>query len=199
MNNRVTGSAIKRLRTKSGMTQRQLGEQIGVGDKAISRWECGRGFPEITLLEPLSFALGVSVSELISGSNASNENKSANMLKSRFYVCPKCGNILFAAGEASVSCCGINLVFEKAQSATDEYGISIEYSDGELYVSTNHPMTKACHVSFMAAVSADRVQLVRLYPEGDASARFRREGVRDIYVYCKCHGLFRTSALKAKK
>lgn len=57
-----------------------------------------------------------------------------------------------------------------------------------------HPMSKDHYVSFIAAVSPDRVQIVKLYPEGDAAARFRRSGVRDVYTYCNRHGLFRAKA-----
>ena len=63
----VTGAAIKALREKKGLTQRDLAEQIGVSDKTISKWETGKGLPDITLLEPLSAALGISVTELLAG------------------------------------------------------------------------------------------------------------------------------------
>lgn len=194
MDRYVTGTMIKRLRERAGMTQQQLAARIDVGDKAISRWECGRGYPDITLLEPLASALGVSVAELVAGSDIENANRSANVLRSRLYVCPVCGNVLHAMGEAVVSCCGVSLPPLEAEPAEDDHAISVERVEDELYVSLAHPMTKAHHIAFLAAVSPDRMQLVKLYPEGAAAARFRRAGVRDIYAYCNHHGLFRVRA-----
>lgn len=47
------------------------------------------------------------------------------------------------------------------------------------------------YISFIAAVSADRIQMVKMYPEGSAQARFQISGVKQIYVYCNKDGLFR--------
>ena len=190
MDRYVTGAMIKRLRGGRGMTQGELAEHLDVSAKAVSRWECGRGYPDITLLEPLASALGVSVAELLAGTDVRNANRSANVLRSKLYVCPVCGNILTATGKAVVSCCGIALPPLEAEPAEGEHAISVELVEDELYVSLAHPMTKEHCISFLAAVSPDRVQLVKLYPEGDAAARFRRAGVRDVYAYCNHHGLF---------
>ncbi|MDD4312426.1 MAG: helix-turn-helix transcriptional regulator, partial [Eubacteriales bacterium] len=54
MNNYVTGSTIKLLREQKGYTQRQLAEKLMVSDKAVSKWESGRGLPDISLIEPLA-------------------------------------------------------------------------------------------------------------------------------------------------
>ncbi|NHM13637.1 helix-turn-helix domain-containing protein [Xiamenia xianingshaonis] len=197
MDRYVTGAMIKRLRESAGMTQLQLAERIDVGDKAVSRWECGRGYPDVTLLEPLAAALGVSVVELMAGTDVRNANRSSNMLRSRLYVCPVCGNALHAMGEAVVSCCGISLPPLEADAAEGEHAIKVEVVEDELYVSLEHPMDKGHHVSFLAAVSPDRVQLVKLYPEGDAAARFRRAGVRDVFAYCNRHGLFQVACAKS--
>lgn len=190
MDRYVTGAMIRRLREGRGLTQGELARLVDVGDKAVSRWECGRGYPDITLLEPLASALGVSVAELLAGADVSNANRSANVLRSKLYVCPICGNVLFAMGEAVVSCCGIALPPLEAEPAEGEHAIDVELVEDELYVSLAHPMSKDHHVSFIAAASPDRVQIVKLYPEGDAAARFRRSGVRDVFAYCNRHGLF---------
>ena len=189
MDRYVTAAMIKRLREERKMTQGELARIVDVSDKAVSRWECGRGYPDITLLEPLSAALGVSVAELVAGSDVHNSNRSGNALRSRFYVCPICGNALVAMGEAHISCCGITLPPLEADEATGDHAINVELVEDELYVSLAHPQNKGHYVTFLAAVSPDRVQLVRLYPEGVAAARFRRAGVRDIYAYCNRHGL----------
>ena len=97
--------AIKRLREERGLTQRQLACALGVTDKAVSKWESGRGLPDITLVEPLACALGVSVAELFAGDVRANANRAGNMLRSIFYVCPICGNVVHAMGEGSFGCC----------------------------------------------------------------------------------------------
>ena len=101
MNPYVTGDAIKKLREKNRYTQAELAEKLCVSDKTVSKWETGKGYPDITLLEPLVAALCVSVTELLSGNAVINSNVSANMRLSRFYVCPVCVNSL-SRGTADV-------------------------------------------------------------------------------------------------
>ena len=67
MNQYVTGAVIRTLRERSRMTQREFAEKLSVSDKAVSKWETGKGYPDITLLEPIADVFGVSVTELISG------------------------------------------------------------------------------------------------------------------------------------
>ena len=85
MNQYVTGTVIKELREKNKMTQLQLAEKLGVSAKTISKWETARGYPDITLLEPIADAFSVSVTELISGNTVTNSNISANMTRSLFF------------------------------------------------------------------------------------------------------------------
>lgn len=107
MNTYVTGSTIKTLREAQALTQAELAHRLGVTPKAVSKWETGRGLPDISLLQPLARELGVSVIELMRGAPVQNRNRAAHLLRSKLYVCPVCGNILHATGEATVSCCGI--------------------------------------------------------------------------------------------
>ena len=199
MNNYVTGAAIRRLREGKGMTQEALAEALYVSAKAVSKWETGRGFPDISLLEPLAQALGISVIELLSGEDVRNRNRSANMGKVRFYVCPVCGNVIMAAGEAVISCCGITLPPLEPEEADAAHRMTLETVEDEYFISVDHPMTKAHHISFLAAVSDQGVQLVRLYPEGDAQARFKINRVRHVYAYCNWHGLFRTDTARRRR
>ena len=67
MNSYITGPAIKQFREARKLTQAQLAEEIGVSDKAVSKWETGKGLPDISLVEPLANSLGVSVMELMNG------------------------------------------------------------------------------------------------------------------------------------
>ena len=196
MNSYVTGETIRRLREKKGMTQEALAERIFVSGKAVSKWETGRGLPDIALLEPLAEALGVSVIELMNGSAVCNRNRSANMNRGKWYVCPVCGNVIRACGEAVISCCGVTLPPLEAEQADADHGIRVETVEDEYYVTVDHPMAKEHYISFLAAVSDQRLQLVKLYPEGNAEARFKTGCVRDLYAYCNHHGLFQVRTRK---
>lgn len=196
MNQYVTGAVIKSLREKSQMTQLQLADKLGVSDKTISKWETAKGYPDITLLEPIADAFSVSVTELISGMPVLNENVSANMLRSKFYICPVCGNVIHCMGEAVICCHGINLSPAQAEETDENHMILIEKVEDEYFVSLNHAMTKQHYISFIAAASSDRMQMVKLYPEGNAEARFKINGVRRVYFYDNRDGLFYIDVVK---
>ena len=196
MNQYVTGTVIRELREKNKMTQLQLAEKLGVSDKCVSKWENLRGLPDITLLEPIANAFGISVTELISGNTVHNANVSANMLRSKFYVCPVCGNVIHCMGEAAIHCHGIQLMPLDAEPTDEDHMIFIERVEDEYYVRIDHSMTKAHYISFVAAVSSDDMQMVKLYPEGNAEARFRIRGVRKIFFYCNRDGLFSIDPVK---
>ena len=191
MNHYVTGQTIKTLREANGLTQAALAEQIGVTAKAVSKWETAKGLPDITLIEPLAAALGVSVMEFLSGEPVINRNKSANMLRTRFYVCPLCGNVIHATGEAAISCCGIALPPLEAEDVDEQHSVSVEKVEDEQFVSIAHEMTKTHFISFAAYVTCDSVQLVKFYPEGNAETRFQMRGRGLLYVYCNRHGLMK--------
>ena len=190
MDRYVTGAVIRELREKKKLTQEELAEKIYVSGKAVSKWETGQGFPDISLLEPLAEALGISVIELLSGEDIRNRNRSANMAKGKFYVCPVCGNVIRTTGETVISCCGITLPPLEPEEADAAHRIQKDVIEDEYYVTVDHPMTKDHYISFLAGVSDQGVQLVKLYPEGNAEARFRINRVKTIYAYCNRHGLF---------
>ena len=191
MNTYVTSAAIRRLREGKKLTQGALAEKIGVSCKAVSKWETGRGLPDISLLEPLAQALGVSVMELMSGETVSNRNISCNMLRTKLYVCPVCGNVIHCAGEAVVSCCGITLPPLEAEEPDEMHPMTLERVEDEEFISIRHSMTKEHFISFVAYATADRFQLVKLYPEGNAETRLRLQGRGVLYFYCNRHGLFK--------
>ena len=192
MDNYVTGSVIRRIRESKKMTQEELAEKLFVSSKAISKWETGHGFPDISLLEPLAEALGLSVIELLSGADVKNSNRSSNMVREKFYVCPVCGNVIQTIGEAVVSCCGITLPALEPETADEEHSLHIEVIEDEYFVTLDHPMRKDHYISFLAAVSDQGVQFVKLYPEGNAQARFKISRVKNLYAFCNRHGLFQT-------
>ena len=191
MNSYVTGTTIKHLRESRKMTQADLAEKIGVSSKTVSKWETAKGLPDISLLQPLAQALGISVIELMNGEHIINKNVSANMLRSKFYVCPICGNAIHALGNAVVSCCGITLPPLEAEEAEEDHCITIEDVEDEHFITVHHPMTKAHYISFIAFVTADRLQMVKLYPEGNAQTRLHLRGMGYLYYFCNHHGLFR--------
>ena len=131
MDKYVTGSVIRRLRERKQLTQEELAERIHVSGKAVSKWETGRGYPDISLLEPLAEALGISVIELLSGEDVRNRNRAANMRRGQFYLCPVCGNVICSAGEAVVSCCGITLPPLEAEEPDPEHGLRAERVEDE--------------------------------------------------------------------
>ncbi len=196
MNQYVTGTVIKELREKNNMTQLQLAEKLGVSDKSISKWECFRGYPDISLLESIAKVFKISVTELISGNAIQNANVSANMLRSKFYVCPVCGNVIHSMGEAAIHCHGIQLMPLEAEAPDDHHMISIERIEDEYYVRIDHSMTKEHYISFVAAASSGDMQLVKLYPEGNAEAGFKIRGVKRIFFYCNRDGLFLIDPVK---
>lgn len=75
MDSKIIGEFIKKQRTVKNLTQKQLAEKLGVTDKAISRWETGKGVPDVSLLIPLSNALEVSVHEILLGEKIEEEKK----------------------------------------------------------------------------------------------------------------------------
>jgi transcriptional regulator with XRE-family HTH domain len=196
MNQYITGTTIKELREQKEMTQLQLAEVLGVSDKTVSKWETGKGYPDITLLEPIADAFGISLTELISGHRIKNENVSANMIRSKFYICPVCGNVIHSMGEAVIHCHGIQLLPAQTESTDENHKIFVERIEDEYFVRIDHEMTKTHYISFIAAVSSDRCQMVKLYPEGAAEARFKINGVRNICFYCNRDGLFDLDIIK---
>ena len=196
MNTYVTGSTIRQLRESKNMTQSQLAHILSVSAKTISKWETAKGLPDISLLEPLAAALGVSVLELMQGEPVINRNRAANLLRSKLYVCPVCGNVLHATGQAVVSCCGVALPAQDiadAENADEHHQLTVERVEDELFVTIHHPMTKEHSISFIAYLTGDKFQLVKLYPEGNANCRFPLRGKGVLYFYCNRHGLMKQS------
>ena len=191
MDNYVTGMTIKALREQKNMTQAELAEKIDVSPKTISKWETAKGFSDISLLDSLAAALDVSVMELLSGKTVMNGNVSGNLMRSKIYVCPVCGNIIHTMGEAVISCCGVTLPPLEAEEIDDAHAVIIENVEDEKFLTVDHEMTKQHYISFMAYVTGDKFHMEKLYPEGNAECRFRFRGRGFVYLYCNRHGLMR--------
>ena len=95
-----------------------------------------------------------------------------------------------------VSCCGITLPALEAEPSED---LQIEAVEDEYFITIPHDMTKSHYISFMAAVSDDGVQIVKLYPEGNAQARFKVNRTKHLYYFCNRHGLYVQQIAKTKR
>lgn len=190
MDQYITGAMIKKLREEKRLTQTELADKLFVSEKTVSKWENGRGYPDISILEELAKVLGVSLIELTAGARIKNANRSGNLRRLKFYVCPVCGNIITAIGDAVISCCGITLPPLEAEEPDERHPLEFSEVEDEYFFEFRHEMAKNHYISFAAAVTDDKVQIVKFYPEGNAECRFIRRNTRYIYYYCNRHGLF---------
>lgn len=179
-----TGELIKRFRTEMGLTQKQLAEQINVSDKAVSKWECGKGCPDISLIGELADVFGTDISVLLNGEANINESEKGDMKKIKFYVCKDCGNIITAVSEAAVSCCGSKLSPLEARKADNDEMLNVSESEGELYITSHHEMTKEHYISFAAYVNDSSAMIFRQYPEWSFQIRLPLYRSGKLYWYC---------------
>ena len=82
MDNVKIGKFIASLRKSKGLTQKELGKKLSVTDKAISKWERGLSFPDITLLNSLAEVLGVKVTEILNGEYGNDDNTDVDVQNS---------------------------------------------------------------------------------------------------------------------
>lgn len=120
-----------------------------------------------------------------------NQNISGNMTRSKFYVCPVCGNIIHTMGEAKMSCCGQMLVPLEAGKTDEAHEIHVEKVEDESFITIDHEMTKEHFISFVAYVTSNKIEMVKLYAEGNAETRFLIRGHGFLYIYCNQHGLMK--------
>lgn len=183
------GRIIKSLRKDKKMTQLQLSQMLNVTDRAVSKWERGLGCPDISLLSRISEIFSVDIRSILEGDMEENESRSGNMKKTKFYVCPVCGNVITAAENTGVVCCGRKLESLEEKKSIDGEEIKIERVDGtELYVSSDHPMTKENYISFVSYVTSDSLLLKKLYPEWEISLRLPWLGHGKVMWYSKKEG-----------
>ncbi len=186
------GRLIYQLRKEKGMTQKQLADQLRLSAKTVSKWECGLGCPDVSLLAALSCVLDADIEKILSGNLSPNETDGGNMKKVRFYVCPTCGNTLTATGDGAVSCCGRKLQALPVQAADPAHTPEITEMEEDLYLTLPHPMTKAHFITFVAYVTCNALMLVKLYPEQNPELRIPNlRGDGTLYLHCNQAGLFR--------
>ena len=169
MNAKKTGSLIRSLRIKKGLTQKELAHMICVTDKAVCKWEKGRGCPNITLISQLSKVLGAAIQSILQGYPDKNKRIGENMNHLKFYKCPTCGNLVTSIKSVELSCCGNKLSPVSAQTRSEpEYQPVIQEFDGQYSIKFNHPMTKSDYISQVIVVRYDQIMTVNLYAESEA-------------------------------
>ena len=101
MNKEQFAEKIIRLRKKKGYTQAQLAELLNVSNKAVSRWETAEGYPDITLLKPLSEALGISCDELLGDTKGYSDLSRYDAALSSLWPDPACTASVLCVFKAS--------------------------------------------------------------------------------------------------
>ena len=189
------GGLLFRLRKEKGLTQKQVADHMNLSDKTVSKWERGLGCPDVSLLGELSGLFEVNIEKILSGNLEPNAPDSGNIKRMKFYVCPICGNVITNTGNAEISCCGRKLPALSAKPADNSHRAAIEETDGEYFVTFHHEMKKDHYISFAAYITNEKLLLVKLYPEQEASVRLPKLGALHksgihFYYFCSRHGLF---------
>lgn len=194
-----TGKLIKQFRTKLGLTQKQLAERINVSDKAVSKWECGNGCPDLSLLTALSEVYGTDIQVLLTGEINKNEMEKGDMKKLIFYVCEECGNIITATSDAAVTCCGNKLSAHEPRQAKENELLDLQDIGGEWYITTDHEMTKEHYISFVAYQSDSSVMIFKQYPEWGVNVTLPMYRSGRLVWYCNKCGLMYQDILPTRQ
>ena len=185
-----TGKLIADLRKEKGFTQKEVADKLNICAKTVSKWETGRGFPDVSLIAELSKLFQVDISKLLQGEMPKIKPEVGNVKRTKFYVCEKCGNILTSVGNADIVCCGRKLSPLSSQIPDEKHMLKIEKIEDEYYITFPHPMTKEHFISFVSYIRFDRVLTLKLYPEQNGELRIPQMRGGKIYYYCNNHGLF---------
>lgn len=190
MDKNATGRFIAELRKQKGFTQKELAEKLMVTDKAISRWETGKGLPDTSLLKALGDVLGVSVTELLSGKEIEEvdmKERADNIILealnySKRMLASVIGTILFIIGIAFI----ISPLFLASQSHIWALGIIIVVGT-TLYScirKRGYSMKVTDRVYYLAALALQGVALVlEMLPIGAVMVFATSSTERTIEVY----------------
>lgn len=190
MDNVKIGQLIYKLRKEKHLTQLQLADQMGISDKAISKWERGLGCPDVSLLPDLSKIFNVDLEKLLSGELDTNEVLGGDMKKMTFYICPTCGNMITSMTDTAVSCCGKKLSAIQPQKATEDEKLSVEIIEDDFFITSKHQMTREHYIAFVALLTGDSIMLRKQYPEWGLQVRIPIFAHGKLLWYCTQHGLF---------
>ena len=185
-----TGKLISKLRREQGLTQKDVANRLGICSKTVSKWETGKGFPDISLVSQLSKIFNVDISKLLDGELPQIKQDSGNIKKTKFYVCPSCGNIATSISNTEITCCGRSLKPLIPREADVEHMFDFQKIEDDYFITFNHPMSKSHYITFISYVRFDRVLTVKLYPEQSGEVRFPQMRGGKMYGYCNVDGLF---------
>lgn len=183
------GALICTLRKEKHMTQKQVANQLNISDKAVSKWERGLGFPDVSLLSDLAMLLEINVEALLVGELDANKTAGGNMKKIKFYVCPTCANLITSTNDATISCCGKNLQPAPLEKAKEDEMLSVEKVETDYFISTEHEQSKQHYIAFLALVTGDSIMLKKQYPEWTVQTRLPAFSRGMLVWYCTQHGL----------
>lgn len=169
------------------LTQAQLAQKVGVVPRTVSKWECGQGIPDITLVTTLSEVLSLSLPALLSGACQSEAKSSGNLSRAHWYYCPRCGTLSFVSGNASIVCCDHPLFPLVIKPCT--FPVRAERDADELLVSGDHAMDKSNYVAFVALQNSETIIMRRLYPESDFLVRIPVIRRAKLLVFSTSEGL----------
>lgn len=190
MDQMKTGAMIRQLRKERGLTQQALADRLGISDKAVSKWENGRGAPDISLLPLLAELLGADPAALLRGETGEREASRGDLRRVRFYVCPGCGELTAATGGTVPVCCGRTLTALTPQTPPPDETLTLRRSEDAWYITGTHEMRREHHVAYLAFLTGDTLLVKRLYPEWGLEARLPYVPRGTLLWYCTRHGLF---------
>ena len=173
------GAELRKLRWEKGWTQKEVADLLGVTDKAVSKWERGLGYPDVTYLPLLAEIFQVDLICLLQGDLGPGEQEGGNMKKLKYYVCPTCGGLHMCSGRAEVICCGRKLSPLEPKKAEEGERLTVEEVENDWFITGNCPMRKDDYISFVALATGEQLFVIRQYPEWDLQVRIpgRRHGM----------------------
>lgn len=190
MDNEKIGALIRRLRKEKKMTQLQLALKLHISDKTVSKWERGLGCPDVSLIGQLSGIFEVDIQNLLAGELSPNGVLGGNLKRIKFYVCPNCGNLVYALTDVSITCCGKKMKPITPVKASEEEKLSVQVFENDFFVSSQHEMTREHYISFVALLTSDTIMLKKQYPEWNLQVRIPVFAHGRLIWYCNKHGLF---------
>jgi len=190
MDNAKIGALIRRLRKEKKMTQLQLALKLHISDKTVSKWERGLGCPDVSLIGQLSGIFEVDIQNLLAGELSPNGVLGGNLKRIKFYVCPNCGNLVYALTDVSITCCGKKMKPITPVKASEEEKLSVQVFENDFFVSSQHEMTREHYISFVALLTSDTIMLKKQYPEWNLQVRIPVFAHGRLIWYCNKHGLF---------
>ena len=199
MNQVKIGKFIAECRRGKNLTQMQLAEKMNVTDRAVSKWETGNGFPDVSMLSKLAELLGTNEKSLLAGCIVENKAETGNIRRTKFYVCPHCGSSMQGLGDCLISCCGKILEPLAVKVLDETHTPTITEIENDFYVEFPHEMSKTHSLRFVTYMGFDRILTIRLYPEQDCAVRIPKAYGGKLVYYCNQHGLFEYPIKPRKK